>query len=61
MKDKCEDAWQQLASLEDIRQKLEQDLEDKTEALKIDLDQLRLTERSAGLSYKPNPTRIPAK
>ena len=61
LKDKCEDAWQQLAALDDIRQKLEQDLEDKTEALKIDLDQLRLTERSSGLSHKPNPTRIPSK
>lgn len=58
---KCEDAWQQLNILEDVRQRLETDLEDKSEALKIDLDQLRLTERSSGLSHKPNPTRIPSK
>ncbi|XP_059088321.1 tektin-B1-like [Tigriopus californicus] len=61
LKDVCEEAWDQLAGLEDVRQRLETDLEDKTEALKIDLDQLRLTEGSAGLSHKPNPTRIPAK
>ena len=61
LKDKCEEAWQQLAILDDIRQRLELDLSDKTEALKIDLDQLRLTERSAGLSHKPNSTRIPSK
>ena len=45
--------------LEDARQNLEIDLKDKTEALDIDLDQLRMTERSSGLSHKPNPTRIP--
>lgn len=44
-----------------MRQRLETDLEDKSEALRIDLDQLRLTERSSGLSHKPNPTRIPSK
>ena len=59
LKDKCEEAWDQLAALDDIRQRLETDLEDKTEALKIDLEQLDLNERSAGLSHKPNPTRIP--
>ena len=45
--------------LEDARQNLEIDLRDKTEALDIDLAQLRMTERSSGLSHKPNPTRIP--
>ncbi len=58
---RCEDAYAQLEALESIRQRLETDLEDKTEALNIDLDQLRLTERSAGLTHKPNPTRIPPK
>ncbi len=58
---RAEDAHAQLVALEDVRQRLETDLEDKTEALNIDLDQLRLTERSAGLSHKPNPTRIPQK
>ncbi len=59
LKDKCEEAWDKLGALDDIKQRLEMDLEDKTEALSIDLDQLRMTERSAGLSHKPNPTRIP--
>ncbi len=61
LKDRAEDAHAQLVALEDVRQRLETDLEDKTEALNIDMDQLRLTERSAGLSHKPNPTRIPSK
>jgi hypothetical protein len=33
--------------------------QDKTEALRIDIDQLELTERSTGLSHKPDPTRVP--
>ena len=59
LKTKCEDAYDKLSILEDIRQKLEIDLQDKTEALRIDIDQLELTERSTGLSHKPDPTRVP--
>ena len=55
---KCEDAWAQLNRLDDIRQKLEIDLQDKTEALRIDIDQIELTERSSGLSHKPDPTKV---
>lgn len=55
---KCEDAWDKLRVLEDIRQKLEIDLQDKTEALRIDIDQLELTERSSGLSHKPDPLKV---
>ena len=58
MKMKCEDAWAQLNRLDDIRQKLEIDLQDKTEALRIDMDQIELTERSGGLSHKPDPTKV---
>ena len=58
LKTKCEDAYDKLSVLEDIRQKLETDLQDKTEALRIDIDQLELTERSTGLSHKPDPTRV---
>ena len=59
LKSACEDSWQQLAVLEQIKQNLELDLEDKTEALNIDMDQLRLSERSAGLTRKPNAIRNP--
>ena len=58
LKMKCEDAWDQLNRLDDIRQKLEIDLQDKTEALRIDIDQIQLTERSTGLSHKPDPTKV---
>ena len=58
LKMKCEDSWDQLNRLDDIRQKLEIDLQDKTEALRIDIDQIQLTERSTGLSHKPDPTKV---
>ena len=61
LKNKCEDAYDKLSILEDIRQKLEIDLQDKTEALRIDIDQLELTERSTALSHKPDPTRVSKK
>lgn len=59
LKDKCEDAWDKLGVLENIRQRLEHDLQDKTDALNIDIDQLELSERSTGLSFKPDSTRVP--
>ena len=58
LKTKCEDAFDKLAVLTDIKQRLEIDLQDKTEALRIDIDQLVLTERSSGLSHKPDPTKV---
>ena len=58
LKTKCEEAWDKLAVLENIRQKLEIDLQDKTEALRIDIDQFNLTERSTGLSHKPDPLKV---
>ena len=58
LKQKCEDGYDKLAVLENIRQKLETDLQDKTDALRIDIDQLELTERSTGLSHKPDPTKV---
>ena len=50
-----------MANLEEIRAKLELDLQDKTEALKIDMDQLELTHHSSSLSHKPDPLRVPNK
>ena len=41
----CDDAWRQLAALQQVRHNLELDLEDKSQALDIDLDQLRLSSR----------------
>ena len=35
------------------------DLQDKNIALGIDVDQYNLTEESSGISYKPDPLRVP--
>ena len=59
LKSACEDSWQQLAVLEQIKQNLELDLTDKTEALNIDMDQLMLSQRSAVHTRKPNAIRNP--
>ena len=59
LKDKCEAAWDKLAVLEDIRQRLELDLQDKTTALAIDINQIELTERSGGISHKPDSIKCP--
>jgi tektin-2 len=61
LQNKCEDAWDKLSHLEEIRAKLELDLQDKTEALKIDMDQLELSHHSSSLSHKPDSTRVPNK
>ena len=59
LKDKCEAAWDKLAVLEDIRQRLELDLQDKTTALAIDINQIELSERSGGISHKPDSIKCP--
>jgi len=38
---------------------VELDLKDKNEALDIDMQQLDLTESSAGISHKPDAVRVP--
>ena len=59
LKQRCEEAWDCLAKLEEIREVVELDLKDKTDALDIDMQQLDLTEKSANISHKPDATRIP--
>jgi tektin-2 len=44
---------------EEVREKVDLDLRDKNDALDIDIRQLDLTENSAGISHKPDATRIP--
>jgi len=56
---RAEEAWDSLAKLEEIREVVELDLKDKNEALDIDMQQLDLTESSAGISHKPDAVRVP--
>merc|ERR1711936_526559 len=56
---RAEEAWDSLAKLEEIREVVQLDLKDKNEALDIDMQQLDLTESSAGISHKPDAVRVP--
>ncbi|XP_067267873.1 tektin-2 [Chanodichthys erythropterus] len=52
-------AFEQLCRLQEARQQLTIDLQDKIEALDVDMSCLSLTIRSPDISLKPNPTRVP--
>merc|ERR1711936_1086454 len=56
---RAEEAWDSLAKLEEIREVVQLGLKDKNEALDIDMQQLDLTESSAGISHKPDAVRVP--
>jgi len=53
------DSFEQLCRLQEARQQILADLQDKNIALDIDIEQYNLTEDSADISYKPDPTRVP--
>ena len=52
-------SFEQLCVLQEARQQVLADLQDKNIALDIDIDQYNLTEESSNISYKPDPTRVP--
>ncbi|KAM6958863.1 tektin-2 [Aplochiton taeniatus] len=52
-------AFEQLCILQEARQRLTHDLQNKMEALDIDTTCLSLSETSPDISLKPNPYRIP--
>ena len=56
---KIDQSFEQLCVLQEARQQILADLQDKNIAHEIDVDQYNLTEESPGISYKPNPTRVP--
>lgn len=53
------DSFEQLCRLQEARQQVLADLQDKNIALDIDIEQYNLTEDSSDISYKPDPTRVP--
>ncbi|XP_051992625.1 tektin-2 isoform X2 [Xyrauchen texanus] len=52
-------AFEHLCRLQEVRQQLTIDLQDKIEALDVDMSCLSLTIQSPEISLKPNPTRVP--
>lgn len=59
LQQKIDECFEQLCLLQEARQQLLADLQDKNVALGIDVDQYNLTEESPGISYKPDPLRVP--
>ncbi|XP_028255770.1 tektin-2 [Parambassis ranga] len=52
-------AFEQLCVLQEVRHQLTTDLQNKMDALDIDMSCLSLTLESSNISLKPNPTRVP--
>ncbi|XP_074641693.1 tektin-2-like [Tubulanus polymorphus] len=59
LQQKIDESFEQLCLLQEARQQIVADLRDKNIALGIDIDQYNLTEKSPGISYKPDPCRVP--
>lgn len=49
-----QDAWEKLNRLEAVKYKVQLDVDDKDETIKIDTDNLNLDRTCANISYKPN-------
>lgn len=58
LQQKCAEAFEQMCVLQEARQQILADLQDKNIALQIDVDQRVLTEQSPCISYKPDPLRV---
>lgn len=56
---KCQQAFEQIERLQEARQQLLNDLNDKNSSHAIDEENLALTKHSSCISFKPNPLRIP--
>ena len=53
------EGFEQLCLLQEARQQLQADLQDKNIALGIDVEQYNLTDRSPNISFKPDSLRVP--
>jgi len=56
---KIDESFEHLCVLQDVRQQIVTDLQNKNITLEIDVDQYNLTIDSNGVTFKPNPTRAP--
>jgi len=56
---KCQLSYEQINRLQEARQQLLNDLNDKNSSFAIDEENLALTQYSSAISFKPNPLRVP--
>jgi len=59
LSDRCQDAFEKLKRLEDLRLKLRMEIETKDETIDIDRKQLALNRSSTKISFKPDSQRNP--
>jgi tektin-2 len=59
MQTKIDEAFEQLCLLQEIRQQIVTDLQNKNITLEIDIEQYNITVDSNGVTFKPDPTRAP--
>ncbi|XP_033737318.1 tektin-2-like [Pecten maximus] len=59
LQQKVNEGFEQLCLLQEARQQIQADLQDKNLALGIDVDQYNLTDRSPNISFKPDSLRVP--
>lgn len=56
---KAQEAWHQIARLQEVRQQILRDLNEKILGLDIDRYLLNLNESSSEISFRPDPLRVP--
>ena len=59
LQQKIHESFEHLCVLQDLRQTMLTDLQNKNITLDIDVDQYNTTTDSNGISFKPDPTRRP--
>lgn len=61
LREQCQMTWEKMNRLAEVRFKLNLEIDNKREAQEIDMAQLQIDKFAAGISFKPNATRIPRK
>ncbi|XP_030760676.1 tektin-2 [Sitophilus oryzae] len=56
--ERCQEAWEKINKLNEVRFKLQLDINDKHESIEIDQDQLTLDKNCANISFKTDPLRL---
>jgi len=59
LQQKIHESFERLCVLQDLRQQILTDLQNKNITLDIDVEQYNINCESNGISYKPDPTRRP--
>lgn len=59
LQQKISEAFEQLCLLQEARQQIQADLQDKSITLGIDIDQYNLSDWSTNITYKTDPLKVP--